>query len=462
MRAADRNAVGVVAPHGEIVHVNQLPVKHSTGSSNEPLIEHVQAIDAGELLDHARDFAYVGEVNRSIILDSMRREHERNGGTPEDWAGYRFILASRAIDKAISEAIKAGVILDAQGEFDLVHASELASTMRPAAWAIKDILPAQGRGAIYGASTAAKGFYALNMLLPVANGEPWQGHRTKQMPVVIVNLEGAASYPNRLKAYEAKHGAIKGPVFVLNGSPFLLTDDAQIEALAAAIEATGAAGGIVLIDTLSRAGGAFDENSSEGMGAVLAGAEKLQQRVGGLVLLVHHVGKDASKGLRGHSSLFASLDCAIEINREGDLRSWRVAKSKDGEDGIGGQFRLEIVEVGVDEDGDPITSCVVRHIESAFDGVFATKIPKGGNQRIVYDKLNQLLAESLELGRGGTAASAPCIAIEAAVLACKDCLTTEPKRRSERARSAIASLVSAGLFRLEQGWLSQPTPWARS
>ena len=430
------------------------------GAPNE-IVEHMPEVDAGEFLESAREFVWAGEVNRSKILDSIRQEHYRNGVSPEEWAGFGHPLANKAIDKAISEAIAAGIILDAREDFELVHASDLACQHHAGGWAIKGILPAQGLGSIFGPSTSAKGFFALDMLVPVANSAPWQGHRTKQMPVVIVNLEGAASYPSRLKAYETKHGPIKGPVFVLNGSSFLLTDDAQIEELAAAIEATGAAGGIVLIDTLACAGGAFDENSSEGMGAVIAGGKKLQQRVGGMVLLVHHTGKDATKGLRGHSSLFAALDCAIEVSREGNLRAWRVPKLKDGEDGIGGQFRLEIVEVGIDDDGDPITSCVVQHIESAFDGVFAAKIPKGGNQRIVYDKLNQLLAESIELGRGGAAPAVPCIALESAVIACRECMTTDPKRRSERARSAIASLVSAGLFRLEQGWLSQPPPRAR-
>ncbi len=319
----------------------------------------------------------------------------------------------------------------------------------------------RSRSAKYEASTAAKGFFGLDMLGHIADGKSWQGRRTKALPVTIVNLEGAAGYPARLQARERIHGPIKGPLYVLNGAPFLLTDDAQIEALSASIRAKAAAGGIIFIDTMAQAGGGVDENSPEGMGAIVAGAMKLQQLDGGLVLLAHHIGKDASKGMRGHSSLFAALDVAIEISREGDLRSWRVAKSKDGEDGIGGQFRLEIVEVGIDEDGDPITSCVVQYVESAFDGVFAAKIPKGGNQRIVFDRLKQLLAESIELGRGGAAAAAPCIAIEAAIIACKDCLTTEPKRRTERVRTAITALVNARLFHLADGWLSQTQRRAR-
>ena len=429
--------------------------------NSAPLIEHTPELDACELREDVRELVFSG-VSKSKIIDCLLKDHNDRRGDSQYWGEFLFPLASKIIEQATADAIKAGVIIDGFSGYELAPASELANQITPGAWAIKGILPAQGVGAVYGASASAKGFFLLDLVAAVAAGEPWQGHRTKQLPVVIVNLEGAAGYPKRLKAYELKHGPIKGELYILNGAPFLLTDDAQIEALAAAIIAKGAAGGIVFIDTLSQAGGGVEENTSEGMGSIVAGAMKLQRLVGGMVILVHHIGKDASKGMRGHTSLFASLDCAIEISRDGDQRSWRVAKSKDGEDGIGGQFRLEIVEVGIDEDGDPITSCVVHHLESAFDGVFAAKVPKGGNQRIVYDRLNRLLDESIELGRGGAAATTPCIGMEAAVLACKDCLTTDPKRRGERTRTAIAGLVNAGLFRLEGGWLWQTRPRART
>jgi hypothetical protein len=64
--------------------------------------------------------------------------------------------------------------------------------------------------------------------------------------------------------------------------------------------------------------------------------------------------------MRGHSSLIAALDAAIEVTRSGDQRSWQVAKSKDGEDGTAHPFKLEVVELGMDNDGDPITSCVIK------------------------------------------------------------------------------------------------------
>ena len=70
-------------------------------------------------------------------------------------------------------------------------------------------------------------------------------------------------------------------------------------------------GAVVFLDTLNRAAPTADENSSKDMGEILSAAKLLQSLINGLVVLVHHTGKDATKGLRGHSSLFAALDAAV-------------------------------------------------------------------------------------------------------------------------------------------------------
>lgn len=64
------------------------------------------------------------------------------------------------------------------------------------------------------------------------------------------------------------------------------------------------------------------------------------------MLLVHHTGKDVAKGLRGHSSLLAAMDSAVEVTRSGDRREWKVAKAKDGVDGEVHPFRLQIETLG--------------------------------------------------------------------------------------------------------------------
>ena len=76
-------------------------------------------------------------------------------------------------------------------------------------------------------------------------------------------------------------------------------------------------------------------------------------------LIVHHTGKDRSKGARGHSSLRAALDTEIELKVDGLVRVASVTKQRDMESGKKVAFTLEVVELGLDNDLEAVTSCVV-------------------------------------------------------------------------------------------------------
>jgi hypothetical protein len=258
------------------------------------------------------------------------------------------------------------------------------------------------------------------------------------------------------KAYQVKHGRVG------DGFRFLLqsldirnaTDRAD---LVSAYQAAGWSGGVLCLDTLNRAAPGMDENDSKSMGEAIAAAKAIQAAVGGVVLLVHHTGKDSTKGMRGHSSLIAALDAAIEVTRDGDRREWKIAKSKDGEDGAAHPFRLDVVEIGTDEDGEPVTSCVVVPEESAGDAVRRVQIPSGGNQRIVWDGLQSMFkasrrrtprwrAEELPPGR-------PVLRFDEAIAQVRSRLAVESDRQTERTRQAITGLVTRGLLVLREGWL---------
>ncbi len=455
MRAAQENTVTDSMAQG-VEYQKNLPSNDSvTPPENQVAVEYINAsdLDVAEIIEEIWHLVCQGHDDKKII-DAARHDYlSSNKNDLAGWATFAFPRIKKALAEARSRAIESGAALTNNYQFTLRKASDLAGAPTHAASLVKGVLPSEGLGMVYGPSGSSKGFFVLDLAVAVASGNSWLGHKTTKAPVVIVNLEGGAAFPNRLHARERKFGPLPEVMLILNDSPFALLDEASVDALAAAINQTGSTGGLTVIDTLARAAGAIDENTSEGMGAVIAGVERLQRAVGGLVLLVHHIGKDSTKGPRGHSSMLAALDCAIEITREGKLRTWRLAKAKDGDDDVGGRFQLEVVELGTDVDGDPITSCVIQHLESPFDEIRASAVPKSGNQLIVYNVLNELLDQSLDLGRGGADLSTPCVRLDSAIIVCRERLTTQPKRRNERARSAIASLVSRGIFRHENDWL---------
>ena len=351
------------------------------------------------------------------------------------------VLLSRATEPAKPEP-----------RFKLLGSADLRA-LPPLAWRVRGVLPAVGVGALYGPSTAGKSFLAFDLAAHIAEGRDWFGHRVTAAPVVYVALEGEAGFKLRAEAWEQAQGykLPDGLRLVLQG--FKLAGD--VPDLAAAILAAVGAGAVVFVDTLNRAAPQADENSSRDMGEILEGAKALQLLTGGLVVLVHHTGKDAARGLRGHSSLFAAMDAAIEVTRDGDRREWKVAKAKDGEDGAGHPFRLLVVDLPPDDEGEPITSCVVRADDSPQD-VTRSRLPKGGNQKVVLDAMGELLRKSATFGRAGAPPTRPCVETESAVEAIAQRLTCEPLRRKERTRQALTGLVASGVLTCREGWLWLP------
>lgn len=339
-------------------------------------------------------------------------------------------------------------------KFKLLTDDDL-ETMPPVPWLVRGVLPATGIAAIFGPSASGKSFLTLDLLASVADGCEWFGCRVKNAPVLYVGLEGEAGIAQRVKARRIKHGPCRGLRYML--TPMDMRSPMDRAALVEAVKAAGWADGVLCIDTLNRAAPGMDENSSQDMGEVIGAAKAIQAELGGLVLLVHHTGKDSNKGLRGHSSLIAALDCAIEVSREEDLRTWRVFKSKDGADGKGQRFKLQVVELGEhDEDGELITSCVVMPEEEPGETVRRVKTPAGGNQRMVWDALGEMLRvagvpqdapSELPPGR-------PCIRLDEAIEKARSRLVeADPKRQKERTKQAITGLINRGLLVHREGWI---------
>ena len=320
-------------------------------------------------------------------------------------------------------------------------------------WVVHGVLPAKGLASIYGPSTSGKSFLALDVLIAIAEGSRWFGFKVKQTPVVYCVLEGTAGIKQRVDAWESKHGRQIPANFRLMLDQLALNSNADVTALADEIDKAGLAGCVVVIDTLNQAAPGADENSSKDMGLLIQNAQLLQRRTGGLVLLVHHSGKDAGRGLRGHSSLYAALDGVIEVSKTTDSRQWKQDKVKDGKDGVTHAFKLEIVPLGLDEDGEAISSCVVVQALPPPAGT-GKKEPQGEHQRAALRIIGGLLKASPDIGQGGAPALAPCIKESDAIAAVASGLVlSNPKRKRERAATAIRGLIDRGLIACGSEWL---------
>ncbi len=398
----------------------------------------------------------VPDVGKEAEAETIAREVAGSSvGLPEGWpinADVNDYAQREGFDALESLLSGASEPAAPEHRFKLLGRDDLAA-LPPLEWRVRGVLPAVGVAALFGPSASGKSFLGFDLAAFIAEGRDWFGRRVKAAPVVYLALEGEAGFKLRAEAWEQANGRTLPPGLRLVLQGFKLAGD--VPDLAAAILAAVGAGAVVFVDTLNASAPGMDENGPADAGLILESAKALQRLTAGLVVLVHHTGKDASKGMRGHSSLFAAMDGAIEVTRDGDRREWKVAKSKDGADGEAHPFRLEPVNLAPDDEGEAVTSCVVRRDDSPEDAT-RSRLPKGGNQKVVLDALGDLLRKSADRGKAGAPPHRPCIETEAAVEAIAPRLTVEPLRRKERARYALTGLVAAGVVTCREGWLWLP------
>jgi hypothetical protein len=256
----------------------------------------------------------------------------------------------------------------------------------PVAWIVRGVLPKAELAVIYGESGSGKSFLALDLCAAITRGLVWRDKRTTPGRVVYVCAEGAGGFKSRLRAYAEKHSVSLAelPAVVADAPNLLEQTDAA--ALYGAILKWGKPD-VIVIDTLSATTPGGNENSGEDMGRVLSHCKLLHRKTGALVVLIHHSGKDATKGARGWSGLRAAADAEIEVTRNGDFRAATITKLKDAGDFEQFSFKLNVVPLGNDADGEPVSSCVVEHIDSV-PTEHGAKPKLKGLPKLVHDTLS--------------------------------------------------------------------------
>lgn len=228
-------------------------------------------------------------------------------------------------------------------------------------YVIKGVIPANSLCSIYGASGSYKSFLAGSWGCHISTGKAWAGKTVAHGSVMYVVGEGGIGVPRRVKAWEITNGQTVDNMYLVNTPVFPASPSEVSEMVIAAkqVEAeTGKPVRLIIIDTLARCFGGADENDSKDMGAFIRGCDELKAKTGATVLVVHHSGKDESKGARGSSAFRAALDAEYKISREGKGGALIIActKMKDAEELETKAYDLRVVELFTDADGEHITS----------------------------------------------------------------------------------------------------------
>lgn len=330
---------------------------------------------------------YARQVKRASLVREIQQYLRELNNRPDDPDAYEY-LAER-----VSELRRLDLEIDGIGDrstdfrrYTLENFAEIEPESSSGDL-VKGLLSRGSLVVLYGAPGSTKSFVALELGLAVASGQLWRDRRTKRGRVVYIAAEGALGMKRRIKAARARYalGPAERVQFQLLADVVSLDPESgDVREFIRAMRASGGEGvALVIIDTLAQSM-TGDENTSRDMMAVVKAAREIQAELGAAVLIVHHSGKDVSRGARGSISLKGAADTEIEVSQSGGgLCTVRTTKQKEGITGEEWMHRLEVVELGTDEDGDPITTAIVKPLgadQAATEIAEASGSPKIGER----------------------------------------------------------------------------------
>jgi hypothetical protein len=270
---------------------------------------------------------------------------------PSDWRAERAVTLEQAMDAAPEDAVDALIA-------EMLTLSEV--TERPAPkYLIKGLLNLESESWIIGAAGSKKSFVTLDMCMHVARGLPWQGLKVNQADVIIVAAEGAGGMGRRVKAWRETYGELPPNVHVLPRPVQTGDTTAWAVLVKACTRVLGGRDALVVLDTQARLTVGLDENTSKDMGIFINAVTALKRATGACVLSVHHTGRSGGDA-RGSSALDGAQDTELTVIKNDSYRGeLRSSKQKDLDEREPLPLRFAGVTVGVDEDGDDVTSLVL-------------------------------------------------------------------------------------------------------
>lgn len=258
-----------------------------------------------------------------------------------------------------------------QIKLPMFSASQLREIERPKSL-IRGVIHCVDLACLYGPPGTWKTFLALCMALSVASSRSCWGRPVRGGRVVYIAAEGVYSVSGRIEAWayannltDVELAAIDAQLHVMAASPSFT--DGEFDAVVEAILALPSAPILIVVDTAARCMGDADENQARDMGRFIRACDRLRERFGSAVLLVHHSGKVDPAKERGSTALRGACDVMFGAARVKDPGPPRVElrneKQKDAEPFPSMRFDLRTFVTGQEEDGTPITSGCVELVE---------------------------------------------------------------------------------------------------
>jgi hypothetical protein len=212
----------------------------------------------------------------------------------------------------------------------------------------------------WGQPKCGKSFLLSHIGYAIAQGRTVLGRKVKGCRVLHIHAEGQSGIGGRLSAMVKEYGltdnflCIAQPVDLYNEEGHLseLIEHAKAERI-----------GLVIVDTMNRVLAGASENRSEDIGQFIRNVDRIREETGAHLAIIHHGTKEGSTP-RGHSSLEGAADLIVEVVKKSNGRCATVRASRDDAEGASIPFALRVVDLGADDDGEPVSTCVVQEIDA--------------------------------------------------------------------------------------------------
>lgn len=271
----------------------------------------------------------------------------------------------------------------------------------PKNWLLKGVIAKGENSSVFGAPGSLKSAMLTDIAVHVSAGKDWRTFKHKERcGVVYFAFERADQVRRRLSAYAQRDGLTGLPIAVASNIVDML-NPACVDIIVATVHAAerrfDCPVGMVIVDTWSKgiAAGGGDEDKARDQNIVAANLRRIHEQLDIHIAGVGHSGKDETRGERGSNARQGDVDLQIHITGD-NVKTATVIKANDQPEGILTSFAGEVVQLGVDADGDPITAFILSRAAVAAAPVAGSRL--SDRQVLALDALRSAIKEHGDKG----------------------------------------------------------------
>ena len=352
---------------------------------------------AEKVAERTRLFDRAERVAEAKLADLMvYRKLKETAAAPKP--GYPMPPTAEQVEAEKAAAVKAN-------ELPLIFFDE-ARNAPVQRYHIKGFLPEGATSSVFAPPKTMKSTIITDAGVHLAAGKPdWRGNRIREAKAVVYfAFERHIQVRQALAAYAIRDELENLPFAVVPRLVNML-DPGCVELILNAIDRVQQRHGIEValsvFDTWNKgiAAGGGNEDKAEHQNAAAANLRRLIEQMPQLhCLTIGHTGKDVTKGERGSNATGGDRDLGCGIKGENGKFALEIEYANSLPPGeIITTFEGEQIEIGKDDDGEPVNSFIVSRLPVAMHTAKVTQTLKEPEQ-LVLDALRGVLKSKGQTG----------------------------------------------------------------